>query len=176
MTVRDPRNIITPDAFEVAEDLLGTPLATPSRRLFALLIDLAVVGFITLVTSDFSMVLGLVAAVFFIRAGFKRTPMKGRVFGRAMRFSVGCLGVFIGLVTAAVWGIFGFNSGFGGNGDDDDFSDPAAVISMRMCWPPFEKRSRNTQPRRRWWRTRLSWKTDLKATWRPHGSRHSRSG
>jgi hypothetical protein len=46
-----------------------------------------------------------------------------------MRFSVGCLGVVIGLVTAAVWGIFGFNVGFGGNGDDDESSEPAALVS-----------------------------------------------
>lgn len=125
---RDPRDIITPDAFEVSEELLGTPLATPSRRLTALLIDLVVVGFLTLVMSSLSMAVGVVAAIFFIRAGFKRTPVKGSVFGRAMRFSVGCLGVFIGLVTAVVWAVFGFNVGFGGNGSDDDFSDPAALI------------------------------------------------
>lgn len=125
---RDPRDIITPDAFEVSEELLGTPLATPSRRLTALLIDLVVVGFLTLVMSSLSMAVGVVAAIFFIRAGFKRTPVKGSVFGRAMRFSVGCLGVSIGLVTAVVWAVFGFNVGFGGNGSDDDFSDPAALI------------------------------------------------
>ena len=129
MTHRDPRNIITPDAFEVSEELLGSPLARPSTRLFALLIDLVVVGFITLVTSSFAMVLGVVAAIFFIRVGFKRTPVKGSVFGRAMRFSVGCLGLFIGVVTASVWGIFGFNSRSGGNGDDDELSAAAALIS-----------------------------------------------
>lgn len=62
-TRRDPRNIITPDAFEVAEELLGTPLALPSRRLFALLIDLVLVGFLTLVTSSFALVLGVVFGI-----------------------------------------------------------------------------------------------------------------
>ena len=126
-THRDPRDIITPDAFEVSEELLGTPLAAPSRRLIALLIDLMVVGLFTLLTRDFAMVLGVVAAIFFIRVGFKRTPVKGSVFGRAMRLSVGCLGIFIGLVTTLVWAAFGFNIGFGGDGDDTE--DPTPLIT-----------------------------------------------
>ena len=130
---RDPRNIITPDAFEVAKELLGTPLAGPSKRLFALLIDLAVVGIFTLVTSDFALVLGIVAAIVFLRAGFNRTPVKGSVFGRAMRFSVGCLGIFIGVATALAWVAFGFNTGFGGDGRDED--DPAQLISAVSAIP-----------------------------------------
>ena len=46
---RDPRSFVTPDAFEVSGDLLGTPLATPGKRLVALLVDLLVIGFVTLV-------------------------------------------------------------------------------------------------------------------------------
>lgn len=102
-TTRDPRGFITPDAFEVSSELLGKPLASPMRRLAALLVDLAVIGVITLMTKSFGVVLGVVAALFFMRAGFKRTPVKGSVFGRAMRLSVGCLGMTIGVVTAVVW-------------------------------------------------------------------------
>lgn len=102
-STRDPRSIVTPDAFEVAPDLLGLPLAPPGKRLAALLIDLAVIGFLTVVTSSFALVLGVVAAAFFIRAGFKATPDRRTVFSRAMRFSVGCLGLVIGLVTAIIW-------------------------------------------------------------------------
>jgi hypothetical protein len=100
---RDPRSIVTPDAFEVAPELLGLPLAAPGRRLAALLIDLAVIGLLTLLTKSFGVVLGLVIAVLFIREGFKRTPVRGSAFGRAMRFSVGCLGAWIGIVTVVVW-------------------------------------------------------------------------
>lgn len=100
---RDPRSIITPDAFQVAPDLLGLPLAKPMQRLVAILIDLALIGLITLATKSFGMVLGIVAAVFFIRAGFKRTPVQNSAFNRAMRLSVGCLGVFIAMGTAAGW-------------------------------------------------------------------------
>ncbi|MHB1191658.1 MAG: RDD family protein [Longimicrobiales bacterium] len=96
---RDPRSIITPDAFEVAPALLGLPLASPGLRLGALLIDLAVIGIITLLTKSFALVLGLVAAALFIREGFKRTPVRGTAFGRAMQLSVGCLGTWIGIIT-----------------------------------------------------------------------------
>lgn len=100
---RDPRSIITPDAFEVEPDLLGRPLATPMQRLVAILIDLAVIGLITLATKSFGFLLGIVAAVFFVRAGFKRTPVRGSVFNRAMRLSVGCLGLVIALGTGIGW-------------------------------------------------------------------------
>ena len=113
---RDPRSIITPDAFEVSDDLIGTPLAPPRRRLMALMIDGAVIGLITLVTSSFALILGVVAAIFFVRVGFKRTPVKGNVFGRAMRMSVGCLGLFIAIVTAIAWSTFGVDFGGIGSG------------------------------------------------------------
>lgn len=115
----DPRSIITPDAFDVSEELLGMPLARPGKRLVALIIDLVVIGLVTLVTKSFSLVLGVVAAVMFIRAGFKRTPVRGSVFGRAMRFSVGCLGIVVAMVTAILWSAFGWGLGQGGDEVND---------------------------------------------------------
>ena len=44
MNVRDPRTIVTPYAFRVAPDLLGLPLAGPTRRALGMLIDLIVIG------------------------------------------------------------------------------------------------------------------------------------
>lgn len=110
-TGMDPRGIITPDAFEVSSALLGMPLATPWRRFWALLIDLAVIGVVTVVTKSFALVLGVVVAVLFIRASFKRTEVRGSVFGRAMRLSLGCLGIFIGVTTAIIWVAVGFSGG-----------------------------------------------------------------
>ncbi len=107
---RDPRTIITPDAFEVSPDLLGMPLAPPSKRLAAIIIDLVVIGLITAVTESVSLVLGVIAAVLFIRAGLKRTPLKGSAFNRAMRLSVGCLGLVIAGITIAVWVAIGVGS------------------------------------------------------------------
>ena len=46
---RDPRRIVTPYAFRVADELMGQPLATPWRRAAAMLLDLgAVLGLIVL--------------------------------------------------------------------------------------------------------------------------------
>jgi uncharacterized RDD family membrane protein YckC len=110
-TQRDPRGIVTPDAFDVSAELLGMPLASPGRRFVALLIDLAVIGVVTAVTRSFALVLGVVAAALFVRAGFRRTEVKGSVFARAMRFSVGCLGVFIAVITSIVWASCGTDFG-----------------------------------------------------------------
>src|SRR5690606_28905302 len=75
----------------------------------AILLDLVIIGAVTVVTKSFAMLLGVVAALYFMRAGFKRVPVEGSVFGRAMRFSVGCLGLFIGFVTFVVWASVGLD-------------------------------------------------------------------
>jgi len=103
----DPRERITPDAFKVSDTLLGLPLAHPARRLGAILIDLAVIGLVTGLTRSFALILGVLAAGFFIRVSFKRTAVRGSVRGLAMRSSLGCLGVFIGLFTTIVWAALG---------------------------------------------------------------------
>lgn len=94
--VRDPRSIITPEAFEISRDLLGTPLGTPSKRLWAILIDLIVIGFLTVATASISLILWGAVAVFFITMAF-RVP--GRSFGQVtsilFRGATGCLGVVI---------------------------------------------------------------------------------
>jgi hypothetical protein len=123
---RDPRSIVTPDAFELSEALLGTQLAPPGRRFAALMIDLLVIGAITAVTRSFALVLGVVAAGFLMRAGLKRTPVTGSVFGRAMRLSVGCLGVFIAILTAVVWASCGIDF----DRDDDDGAAPSLASSL----------------------------------------------
>jgi uncharacterized RDD family membrane protein YckC len=110
-TPRDPRSVVTPDAFELSPDLLGLRLAPPGRRLAAILIDLVVIGIITVITKSFALILGVLVAVLFIRAGFKRTPLRASVFDRAMRASVGCLGVLVAIVTAALWAAFGIGGG-----------------------------------------------------------------
>lgn len=122
---RDPRSIVTPDAFEVSKELLGLPLASPGSRLVALLIDLAVIGLLTAVTRSFALVLGVVVAFLFIREGFKRTPVRGSVFGRAMRLSVGCLGLWVGIITVVVW----MAVGIGGRGGGED-GGPRPVIQI----------------------------------------------
>jgi hypothetical protein len=100
-TPRDPKTIVTPDGFSVHHSLLGTPLASPSRRGVALLIDVSLVILITALTSGFWFILGVVAAAFF----FTRAKKEGKNDRRSnlLRYSLGCMGVMALSVTAVVF-------------------------------------------------------------------------
>lgn len=74
---KETRQIVTPYAFFVADDLLGTPLARPFRRAFALLVDMILVAMLTQVSS---LVLAAVAAGTFFKAG-NRLKTKKRFNG-----------------------------------------------------------------------------------------------
>ena len=76
---RDPKTIITPDAFSVHPPLLGTPLAGPARRGVALLIDIFLVFLITALTSGVWFVLGVVAAAFFFSRAKKQSDHTSNV-------------------------------------------------------------------------------------------------
>jgi hypothetical protein len=97
-TERDPRSIVTPHAFRVAPELLGTPLARPWRRAAAMLIDLALVGILALLGGR---VFWIVAAIVLFRIARAST---GGVFGsRFARFAVRAVATAILVTTAAVW-------------------------------------------------------------------------
>ncbi len=97
----DPRSIITPDAFSISGDLIGLPLAAPSRRLVALLVDLVLIG---VLSQAGGLLLGFVVAVAVFRLATRRgerTPAS-----RAFRASLGCFGAFVVGITAVVaWGL-----------------------------------------------------------------------
>lgn len=94
--VRDPRSIITPDAFELSKELLGTPLARPSRRLWAMLIDLTVIGLLTVVTSSITLVVWGAVALFLISMAFRKPGRAlGQVGSMLFRGATGCLGLVI---------------------------------------------------------------------------------
>jgi hypothetical protein len=79
----DPRDIVTPHAFQVHEALLGTPLAAPWRRLVALLVDLAIAGLIANVAG------GLVGVV--VAYVFYRVATRTEIATRWKRWARGCL-------------------------------------------------------------------------------------
>ena len=98
LTHKETREIITPYAFHVSPELLGTPLATPARRGWSMLIDLTIIGLLTQVSS---LVLAGVAAFTFFRAGNRLKQKKrfnaGRIFLRLLTAGllfVVALGVF----------------------------------------------------------------------------------
>ena len=90
----DPRSHVTPDAFSIAPNVLGLPLASPKRRLAALAIDGILIGIVAQL--DWR-ILGVVAAIAFFRASTKRST--NRRLGRAFQTSAGCLGALILFVT-----------------------------------------------------------------------------
>ncbi len=122
--VRDPRSIITPDAFELSKELLGTPLARPSRRLWALLIDLVVIGLLTAVTSSITLILWGAVAIFLISMAF-RSPGKslGQVGSLLFRGATGCLGVVI--LAGVLIGYLVVRSS-----DGDGLTDVADIIAV----------------------------------------------
>jgi uncharacterized RDD family membrane protein YckC len=106
--VRDPRSIVTPDAFDVSKEMLGLPLAPPGRRAFAMGVDLFVIGLITAFVSGWGFVVWGVIGFAILQLAF-RTPsgswtrgQLGKVTSWAYRGSVGCLGLFILLMVVIV--------------------------------------------------------------------------
>ncbi|HEX2203315.1 MAG TPA: RDD family protein [Longimicrobium sp.] len=103
------RSNITPESFAVAPHLLGLPLARPSRRLMAILIDLALVA--ALVNLG-GFVFGLAAALAFFRFASKALGRGDRLISRAARVTFRVLGAVILFVLALdAWDRF--------TGDDD---------------------------------------------------------
>lgn len=99
--VQDPRDIITPDAFRVADHLVGTPLARPWPRLWAILVDLLLVAILVGLLDAIGLLIALVGAVLVFRLSRGAT---GRWYHRYFRRGLGCFGailVFTG--TLVVW-------------------------------------------------------------------------
>ncbi len=109
LPVTNSRDVITPEAFRVADHLIGLPLAQPKRRLGAILIDLLLVGILVALLDAVGFLLALVGAFFVFR--LSRAKTAGRWYSRFYRRGLGCFGAmltFIVLMVAfdAVTGLF----------------------------------------------------------------------
>lgn len=114
----DPRTLVTPDAFQVDEALLGTPLATPLARAGAMAIDLVLVALLSNAQPVF---LGLAAGVFFFRIAWK--GRKDDPMSAVARSLFGCMGaVFLFVVIVTIWAQNFL--------DPDDFSEFTADIPV----------------------------------------------
>lgn len=103
--VRDPRSIITPDAFGIDPELLGTPLARPWPRLWALLVDITVIGILNAVTSGFGVFIWGIVGLFLLRMAFRRPGQRmSHLTSNLFRGATGCLGSIIltGVAIAAL--------------------------------------------------------------------------
>ncbi len=103
----DPRSIVTPDAFQVSRDLLGLPLAAPSRRLAAILVDLLLIAVLSQLGGT---ALAVTGAIFlFLLARRERTSST-----RGGRMLMGCLGVLV--LVVAVFAMLAVVALFRGDG------------------------------------------------------------
>lgn len=98
---RDPKSIITPDAFSVEPSLLGTPLARPWRRFAALILDVIAVGLITALTSGVWFILGVVITAFLLARARRGGTDDRRSTG--FRVFLGCAGLTVLTVTTTIF-------------------------------------------------------------------------
>lgn len=97
---RDPREIVTPDAFSVSPDLLGLPLAHPWRRAAAILIDLLLIG---LLANAKGVLLALAGGSFLFWLAFR--GRKAGLGSTTARAGIGCGGAVVVFVAVlAIWG------------------------------------------------------------------------
>ncbi|HEX8696374.1 MAG TPA: RDD family protein [Longimicrobium sp.] len=119
----DPRRVITQEAFSVAPHLLGLPLARPSRRLAAILLDLLLVAVLANVGG--AVLFGLLASIAFFVFASRKLGKGGGFFGRSARFAFRSVGAVIlfGVTLSLIHRVAG---AFGGDGGDEDGERPAA--------------------------------------------------
>lgn len=97
----DPRDIITPDAFRVADRLIGTPLATPWRRAVAMLIDLVCVGILAIFLEAPVLLPAGLGAFLIYRVSRGRSD---RWWTRVFRRGMGCFGaILVFVAVVALW-------------------------------------------------------------------------
>lgn len=98
----DPRKIITPESFSVAPHLLGLPLASPTRRLAAILLDLLLVAILANVGGKV-LFAGLMGLSFFWFAG-RKLGKGGTFFSRGAKAALRGFGALMLFVAAlALW-------------------------------------------------------------------------
>lgn len=125
---------MTPHAFRIAPELLGTPLAGPARRGIAMLIDLAAVGVLTAILRSIGGVLLALAFTWvFWRMASRRVDEAGNSrFGRRILQGLAILSLVVAVsqVGDAISGI-GRSHGRGGRQLVKVDGDTAAVSTLR---------------------------------------------
>lgn len=98
----DPRKLITPESFSVAPHLLGLPLASPTRRLLAILLDLLLVTIVSHLGGKVLFALA-VGASFFWFAG-RKLGTGGTFFSRTSKAALrGFAALMLFIAAASLW-------------------------------------------------------------------------
>lgn len=108
----DPRDIITPDAFVVAPELLGLPLARPWRRAAAVAIDAVLVW---ILSNLVGMLFAIAAAWVLFRASGKRNPGGAPRPVRRNLLRLAAAGIVFSLALSAYGKLFDDDEGDGGD-------------------------------------------------------------
>jgi len=99
---KDPRHLITPDAFTVADNLLGLPLASPKKRAAAMIIDLIIIQQLSQMGS---LILGLsIALVLFLLSRSKGRKAVGS--SRNSIFKIMALILLFYIIAVETWSYY----------------------------------------------------------------------
>ncbi|MDC8831191.1 RDD family protein [Alteromonas gilva] len=130
LTSKETRERVTPYAFGVADELLGQPLASPWRRLFAQCIDVSIV---VLLSTAHALILAVFVAVTFFRAGKHLADShKKRGFARkSLRFT-GALLLFF--VTYTIVDSSHFDSDSEPLGDKPQYITAGLQVAQKYAW------------------------------------------
>lgn len=120
---KENRQIITPYAFQVSPELFGKPLASPTRRGFAVLIDLFLIALLSDVTGNVLAVLSA-ALIFFVSRRLKRKNKPASLVNLLRGLSV----------LLIILAIFGFYDQFENRSDTQSEMDDTenVVITLAM--------------------------------------------
>lgn len=130
LTSKETREKVTPYAFGVADELLGQPLASPWRRLFAQCIDVSIV---VLLSTAHALILAVFVAVTFFRAGKHLADShKKRGFARkSLRFT-GALLLFF--VTYMIVDSSHFDSDSEPLSDKPQYITAGLLVAQKYAW------------------------------------------
>ncbi|HEX6750169.1 MAG TPA: RDD family protein [Longimicrobium sp.] len=123
----DPRKIITAESFHVAPHLLGLPLASPGRRLTAILIDLLLVA---ILANSGKVFFALALSVAFFYMAGRKLGKGGGFFSWSSRMALRGFGALF-LFIAAIAGWNGARRSIASASDEDDGDRPrTAAMSV----------------------------------------------
>lgn len=95
--MKDPKKIVTSYAFEVESSLLGRPLATPKRRMAAVLLDLIIASMLAQLGG---IILGFIVAILFFIVAIR--SRKGNILKRSTRIALAATGACMVFVLCLV--------------------------------------------------------------------------